>query len=131
MIYEIVLIPDDYFSKQGEFWVIGKKKKIPFISISPAQNENYANIGWWKLKIAAEEAGRQVRAYTHINMLPLAYPMADTLFLTKDEAYVRKMYQNSSRDFIQDFIFDNQLTICFGNLTCLRKLSCANSEKTL
>ena len=96
MTYEIVLIPDDYFSKQGEFWIVGKKKKRPFISISPAQNENYAHYGWWKLKIAAEKTGRQVRAYTHINMLPLAYPMADTLFLTKDKAYVRKMYKENS-----------------------------------
>ena len=96
MIYEIVLIPDEYFSKQGMFWIIGKKKKSPFISISPAQNENYAHYGWWKLKIAAEETGRQVRAYTNINMLPLAYPMADTLFLTTDKAYVRKMYQENS-----------------------------------
>ena len=96
MIYEIVLIPDEYFSRQGKFWIIGKKKKRPFISISPAQNENYAHYGWWKLKIAAEETGRQVRAYTHINMLPLAYPMADTLFLTTDKSYVRKMYQKNS-----------------------------------
>lgn len=90
--YEINLIPDETLTWEGQYLRLGTCKSERFVSIAPSKNENYGHYGWWRAKLAAEKLGYEVRAYTHMNQLPLAYPMADVLFLCCRDDYVRKMY---------------------------------------
>lgn len=96
---EIILIPDENFTRAGQFERLNKRTKPSFISTPPAKNENYAHYAWWKLKLAAESLNKDVVAYSHMNHLPLVYPMADVLFLSQRKDYVKRMYQNQCDTF--------------------------------